>query len=100
MRAADLREGLRVRLAHTLDLYPHGMIPKGRIGVVDRVDPEAATLPHDRVIAEIRLSSAVPALAPWDNCVLIHGTNHHPREVHGPTVEEYFEMGIPVPWGR
>lgn len=92
---SHLVPGLRVRFKQSVDLSTMTYIPTNSLGVVVRVDPEAKTLGHNLVIAEVLMDRRFTGLKDLDNCVLVHGTRAGDEPWVGPTVEDHLEMAIP-----
>jgi hypothetical protein len=64
MKLSDLKAGMEVALSEDMAPYPVGVFPKGSLGTVTAVMPDAR---EDEPIAYVRLHQHFAALDEWEN---------------------------------
>ena len=74
MSIHELKQGMRVKLARDVEIYPIGIFTKGMAGIVETVD-----LTQPDVIAHVKLDAYDPELDDWDNCLQV-GRPDRPNE--------------------
>lgn len=59
--------GQRVKLVNDVECYPLGIFPAGLLGTVEKLPKDTG----GEVLAYIRFDEVFPALAEWENCIIV-----------------------------